>query len=199
MGYSVAQGSVRFVEVHVLTGEQVEARPPKVGEEFRVSAKMRNEGSITIYYLPTLCDTSLCHLRCILCESRNKPTAMPRGFDSDTAQAKGGNSSLGSRIWNRIRRNPRRFHFSNSHVHLSLERGYESRDPPAIYRECRIFSSRTNRRLHYSWFSARSHCSWDCAIIRHSLVQRKDEAQPQVSRDPAKVDMLKTAVICLGN
>lgn len=59
MGYSVAQGSVRFVEVHVLTGEQLEARPPKVGEEFRVSAKMRNEGSITIYYLPTLCDTSL--------------------------------------------------------------------------------------------------------------------------------------------
>jgi len=53
------ESAVRFVEVYILVGEDLARRPPRVGEEFRVEARMRNEGPSIIYYLPTLCDTSL--------------------------------------------------------------------------------------------------------------------------------------------
>jgi len=52
-------GPIRFVETYLLVGENQERRMPRVGEEFRVTVRVRNEGSATIYYLPTLCDSSL--------------------------------------------------------------------------------------------------------------------------------------------
>ena len=50
---------LRFVEIYVLSGGNLERRSPKVGEEFHIEARVRNGGQTTIYYLPTLCDTSL--------------------------------------------------------------------------------------------------------------------------------------------
>jgi len=52
-------GPIRFVEIYFLAGDQMERRSPKVGEEFTVKANIRNEDWTVIYYLPTLCDTSL--------------------------------------------------------------------------------------------------------------------------------------------
>ena len=56
---ALSVGPIRFVEIYFLTGDQMERRSPRVGEEFTVKANIRNEGSTVIYYLPTLCDTSL--------------------------------------------------------------------------------------------------------------------------------------------
>jgi len=65
-------GPIRFVEIYFLAGDQMERRSPRVGEEFIVKANIRNEGPIVIYYLPTLCDTSLSavfDLHCVRVES----------------------------------------------------------------------------------------------------------------------------------
>jgi len=52
-------GPVQFVEIYFLAGQDLERRWPEVGEEFIVEAQIRNTGSAAIYYLPTLCDSSL--------------------------------------------------------------------------------------------------------------------------------------------
>jgi len=52
-------GPVQFREIYYLSGDGSERRSPKVGEEFRVAASIRNIGSTAFYYLPTLCDSSL--------------------------------------------------------------------------------------------------------------------------------------------
>jgi hypothetical protein len=52
-------GPVQFVEIYFLSGQNQERRSPRVGEELIVKAKIRNIGSVAVYYLPTLCDSSL--------------------------------------------------------------------------------------------------------------------------------------------
>jgi hypothetical protein len=52
-------GPIHFMEIYFTAGAQLEKRMPRVGEEFRITARVRNEGPTTIYYLPTFCDTSL--------------------------------------------------------------------------------------------------------------------------------------------
>jgi hypothetical protein len=52
-------GPVDFVEVFFGAGQSLERRSPRVGEEFVVKARIRNIGPAVIYYLPTLCDSSL--------------------------------------------------------------------------------------------------------------------------------------------
>ena len=52
-------GPINFLEVYFQSGANLERRSPKVSEEFTVTARIRNEGYDIIYYLPTLCDTSL--------------------------------------------------------------------------------------------------------------------------------------------
>lgn len=54
-----ATGPIQFVEIYFLAGQDLERRSPKVEEEFIVKANIRNIGSAVIYYLPTLCDSSL--------------------------------------------------------------------------------------------------------------------------------------------
>jgi hypothetical protein len=56
---AIIVGPVQFVETYFLAGGNLERRSPRVGEEFRVAARIRNVGPVVIYYLPTLCDTSL--------------------------------------------------------------------------------------------------------------------------------------------
>jgi hypothetical protein len=52
-------GPVNFFEIYFQSGGNLERRFPKVAEEFTITTRIRNEGYDTIYYLPTLCDTSL--------------------------------------------------------------------------------------------------------------------------------------------
>lgn len=52
-------GPIQFVEIYFLAGQNSERRPPRVGEEFIVKAKIRNIGPVAIQYFPTLCDSSL--------------------------------------------------------------------------------------------------------------------------------------------
>jgi len=56
---ALTTGPIRFVEIYFLAGDNMERRSPRIEEEFIVKARIRNEGSTIIYYLPTLCDTSL--------------------------------------------------------------------------------------------------------------------------------------------
>lgn len=52
-------GPIHFVEIFFVAGQNLERRSPRVGEEFVVKATIRNIGPAAIYYLPTLCDSSL--------------------------------------------------------------------------------------------------------------------------------------------
>jgi len=52
-------GPIDFVEIFFLVGQNLERRSPRVGEEFSARARIRNVGPAVIYYLPTLCDSSL--------------------------------------------------------------------------------------------------------------------------------------------
>jgi hypothetical protein len=52
-------GPIHLVEIFFVAGQNMERRSPRVGEEFVVKARMRNIGPAVIYYLPTLCDSSL--------------------------------------------------------------------------------------------------------------------------------------------
>lgn len=52
-------GPIHFVEIFFVAGQNLERRSPRVGEEFVVKATIRNIGPTVIYYLPTLCDSSL--------------------------------------------------------------------------------------------------------------------------------------------
>jgi len=52
-------GPIQFVEIYFLAGQNSERRSPRVGEEFIVKAEIQNIGPATIYYFPTLCDSSL--------------------------------------------------------------------------------------------------------------------------------------------
>ena len=52
-------GPIHFVEIFFVAGQDMEHRSPRVGEEFVVKATIRNMGPAVIYYLPTLCDSSL--------------------------------------------------------------------------------------------------------------------------------------------
>ena len=52
-------GPIDFVEIFFLAGQNLERRSPRVGEEFSVRARIRNMGPAVIYYLPSLCDSSL--------------------------------------------------------------------------------------------------------------------------------------------
>jgi hypothetical protein len=52
-------GPIQFVEIYFLSGQNQQRRSPRVGEELVVKAKLRNIGSVAVYYLPTLCDSSL--------------------------------------------------------------------------------------------------------------------------------------------
>jgi len=52
-------GPIHFVEIFFVAGQNLERRSPRVGEEFLVKARIRNIGPAVVYYLPTLCDSSL--------------------------------------------------------------------------------------------------------------------------------------------
>jgi len=52
-------GPIHFVEIFFVAGQNMERRSPRVGEEFVIKATIRNIGPAVIYYLPTLCDSSL--------------------------------------------------------------------------------------------------------------------------------------------
>jgi hypothetical protein len=56
---SLVIGPIHFVEVYFLAGQNSERRWPRVGEELIVKAEIRNIGPVSIYYFPTLCDSSL--------------------------------------------------------------------------------------------------------------------------------------------
>ncbi len=89
--YSSGAG-VHFVDIDILAGENLERRPPRVGEEMRVEVRIRNDGPATIYYLPTLCDTSLAavfdsdHVRIETglprCLAASMPTPLRSGEDA---------------------------------------------------------------------------------------------------------------------
>jgi len=52
-------GAIHFEEIYFLAGQNLERRSPRVGEEFIVKATIRNIGPAVIWYLPSLCDSSL--------------------------------------------------------------------------------------------------------------------------------------------
>jgi hypothetical protein len=52
-------GPIQFADIYFLSGQNQERRSPRVGEELIVEAKVRNIGSVAVYYFPTLCDSSL--------------------------------------------------------------------------------------------------------------------------------------------
>ena len=52
-------GPIHFVEIFFVAGQNMERRSPRVGEEFIIKTTIRNIGLAVIYYLPTLCDSSL--------------------------------------------------------------------------------------------------------------------------------------------
>jgi len=52
-------GPIHFAEIFFVAGQNMERRSPRVGEEFVIKATIRNIGPAVIYYLPSLCDSSL--------------------------------------------------------------------------------------------------------------------------------------------